>query len=439
MALIRSKPRRTKHGDEIDADILLIEDQRSLAEMAAKMLHERWGCRVLIATDMAQVKTILAQNQRQFFLAISDLNLPDAPQGEVVDVLIAAQLKVIAMTGMFDAALHDRIMSKGVIDYVLKDSINAYQYIVDLVGRLYRNLSTKVLVVDDSASFRGLAESMLKVQGMQVLQASDGVAGLALLEQHRDIKLVLVDHEMPNMDGFNFLFHVRRKWPKDRLAVIGLAGSGNPKLSAQFLKLGANDFLFKTCSYDELVCRIRQNLEMQESIEAVRFVANHDYLTGLLNRRAFFEQGEKYYAAQLKAAKPVAVAVMDIDFFKKINDQYGHDGGDEALRHLAILIKEHFTTQLVARAGGEEFFILFDEAKDALSQCEAFRIKVARSHVNFADTVIAFTLSIGLCIAPGTELDAQLKCADENLYLAKQGGRNRTLLTDSTILPRTPL
>ena len=439
MALIRSKPRRVITGEEIAVDILLVEDQRSLAEMAAKMLHERWGCRVLIATNLAQVKTILAQNKRDFFLAVSDLNLPDAPNGEVVDVLIAAKLKVIAMTGMFDAGLHDRMLSKGVIDYVLKDSINAYEYIVDLVGRLHRNLSTKVLVVDDSASFRTLAEGMLKVQGMQVVLANDGVEGLAMLEQHRDIKLVLVDHEMPNMDGFNFLFHVRRTWPKDRLAVIGLSGSGNPKLSAQFLKLGVNDFLFKTCSYDELVCRIRQNLEMQESIEAVRYAANHDYLTGLINRRAFFEQGEQHCASHIKAGKSVAVAVMDIDFFKKINDQYGHDGGDEALRHLAVLIKEHFSTQLVARVGGEEFFILFEEPKDALSQCEAFRIKVARSHVTFGQGVIAYTLSIGLCIAQGVELDAQLKCADENLYRAKQAGRNRTVLSDATAVPTNHL
>lgn len=439
MTLIRSKVRRSRSGDEIDADILLVEDQRSLAEMAARMLHERWGCRVLIATDLAQVRAIIAQNKRRFFLAISDLNLPDAPHGEVVDVLIAAQFRVVAMTGMFDAALHDRIMAKGVIDYVLKDSINAYEYIVELVGRLYRNLSTKVLVVDDSASFRSLAANMLVVQGMQVELACDGVEGLALLEQHRDIKLVLVDHEMPNMDGFNFLFHVRRKWPKDRLAVIGMAGSGNPKLSAQFLKLGANDFLFKTCSYDEMVCRIRQNLEMHESIEAVRHVANHDYLTGLLNRRAFFAQGEPLHSALLKSGKPVAAAVMDIDFFKKINDQYGHDGGDEALRHLAGILREHFATQLVARAGGEEFFLLFDDADTALAQCEAFRIKVARSHVSFSDTLIAYTMSIGLSIGQGDCLDAQLKYADENLYRAKQGGRNRTVLSDAALPPAAPL
>jgi diguanylate cyclase (GGDEF)-like protein len=303
---------------------------------------------------------------------------------------------------------------------------------------LHRNLSTKVLLVDDSLSFRSMVESMLKVQGMKVVTANDGVEGLAMLEQHRDIKLVLVDHEMPNMDGFNFLFHVRRKWPKDRLAVIGMAGSGDPKLSAQFLKLGANDFLFKTSSYDEMVCRIRQNLEMHESIEAVRYIANHDYLTGLLNRRAFFEQGEKRYAALLKSGKPVATALMDIDFFKKINDQYGHDGGDEALRHLAALLKEHFAAQLVARAGGEEFFLLFDEAGSAFVQCEAFRIKVEHSQVSFGEIVFAFTMSIGLSIGQGGNLDAQLKSADENLYRAKQSGRNQTVLGEVGREPTAP-
>lgn len=150
MTVIRTQTREASAGI---GEILLVEDQIALAQMAAKMLHEHWGCRVLIATNLAQVRAILAQGNHQFFLVVSDLNLPDAPHGEVIDVLIDAKLRVIAMTGMFDPALHDRIMSKGVIDYVLKDSINAYKYIVELVGRLHRNMRTKVLVVDASDAF----------------------------------------------------------------------------------------------------------------------------------------------------------------------------------------------------------------------------------------------------------------------------------------------
>lgn len=441
MTIVRTQSRKSGKPSEASRQILLVEDQRSLAQMAAKMLYDRWGCHVLIATNLAHVRTILAQGEQQFFAAVSDLNLPDAPNGEVIDELIAARIPVIAMTGMLDEAMHDKIMSKGVVDYVLKDSINSYEYIVDLVGRLFKNVHTKILVVDDSETFCTMLTGMLQIQGLQVLTANDGAAGLKLLEQQRDIKLVLLDYEMPTMDGFDFLLHVRRRLGKDRLAVIGMAGSGNKRMSAQFLKLGANDFIAKPFTYEELVCRVSQNLEMQENLEAIRYVAYHDYLTGLLNRRAFFEQGGKLFGDLSKAGRPLAVAVMDIDFFKKINDSYGHDGGDVALRHFAGLLTshfkkdlvarldQHFKPDLVARFGGEEFALLITDPDQAAAQCEAFRQHVEQSSVKFGDTVITFTVSIGIACQLQPNLEAMLRQADENLYKAKETGRNCIVLT----------
>lgn len=429
MAIIRTNSRKPNKSIGMDYEILIVEDQRSLAQMAAKMLHDRWGCRVLIATTLAQVRTIISQKQHHFFVAVSDLNLPDAPNGEIIDELIAAGIPVIAMTGMLDESMHEKIMAKGVVDYVLKNSINAYEYVVELVGRLFRNVHTKILVIDDSETFCTVVKGMLQIQCLQVVTAGDGVEGFALLEEQRDIKLVLLDHEMPNMNGFDFLSQVRRKQGKDRLAVIGMAGARNSRMSAQFLKLGANDFIEKPFTYEELICRVSQNLEMQENLEAIRHVAYHDYLTGMLNRRAFFEQAGMQFDENLKAGKSQAVAMMDIDLFKKINDHYGHEGGDVALKHFAALLSGHFEEDLVARVGGEEFSLLFADAKNAAAQCEAFRLCVEKSPVKFGKVVIAFTISIGIASQPQARLDEMLKQADENLYKAKETGRNRIVLT----------
>ncbi|OGT22206.1 MAG: hypothetical protein A2342_09430 [Gallionellales bacterium RIFOXYB12_FULL_54_9] len=424
MTIVRVHSRKAVGVFGSDLEILLIEDQRSLAQMAAKMLHQRWGCHVLIAENLAQVRTIIAENKHRFFVAVSDLNLPDAPHGEVIDVLVSAKIQVIAMTGMYDEEMHARIMSRGVIDYVLKDSVNSYEYIVELVGRLFKNRQIKVLVVDDSESLRSLLVNMLQTQGLQVMTACNGVEGLAVLEREQGISLVLLDHEMPVMDGFILLSQLRRKWPRDRLAVIGMSGTSDPRMSAQFLKLGANDYMHKPFGYEELVCRVTQNLEMQESIEAVRYVAYHDYLTGLYNRRAFFEQGVKLFAETQTAGKPLLAAVMDIDFFKKINDTYGHDGGDVVLKHFSALLGDHFKSQLVARVGGEEFFLLFTDVDQAATLCESFRQRVAQSTLKFKEFVISFTISIGLTRILPASLDEMLKIADENLYIAKESGRN---------------
>lgn len=429
MTIIRARKRKLNNADKIEGEILLVEDQRSLAEMTAKMLYERWGCRVLIATSLRQVHAILAQNQHHFFVAVSDLNLPDATQGEVIDVLLAANIRVIAMTGMFDEELRDRILKKGVIDYVLKDSINSYEYIVELVGRLHRNMRTKVMVVDDTETFCSMMASMLRVQGLQVVTANDGLQALAMLEQHSDIKLVLLDYAMPNMDGFVFLMQVRRKLGKESLAVIGMAQSGN--MSAQFLKLGANDFISKPFNYEELVCRVSQNLGMQESLEAIRYVAYHDYLTALMNRRAFFEQGEKLFDEAYEANRTMAAIIMDIDFFKKINDAYGHDAGDEVLKHFSELLRAHFKQNLVARIGGEEFAILLSDAASAAEQCESFRLLVSHSKVHSAEYTISYSVSIGLTCGRRSDLEMMLKHADEALYQAKAGGRNCVVVRES--------
>jgi diguanylate cyclase (GGDEF)-like protein len=414
--------------ERIDADILLVEDDRALALMAAKMLHERWGCRVLIATTLAQVQTIIAQGQRHFFLAVSDLNLPDAANGEVIDALLAAGLPTIAVTGSFDRGLLDRIMGKGVIDYVLKNSINAYEYIVELVGRLYRNTHIKALVIDDDEGFRLLLRHMLGLQRLQVVTASGGQEALALLERDDDIKLVLVDYLMAQMDGIRFVAEARRRLSKDRLAVIGISGVEDPTVAAQFLKQGANDFIAKPFTYEELVCRISHNLQMLESIEAVRYIAYHDYLTGQLNRRAFFEEGGKRHAQALKEGDAAAVAMLDIDFFKKINDTHSHDAGDAVLRHFSTLLDAYFGGELVGRLGGEEFALLVADGAQAAARCEAFCRAVAQSPAMFDDQPIPFTVSIGLSRRLQADLEASLRLADEQLYLAKQQGRNRVIV-----------
>lgn len=428
MTKTRTTSRPSLPAGSSDFHVLLVEDQRALAQMAAKMLFDRWGCHVLIAMNLAQVNAIIAEKKYPFFVAVSDLNLPDAPRGEVIDALVNAKIPVIAMTGMFDAQLHERIMNCGVIDYVLKNSINSYEYIVELVGRLFKNRGRRVLVVDDSQSMRAIVTGMLNTQGFDVLTACDGEEALAVLLEHKDIKLVLLDHEMPVMDGFNFLLAVRRKIAKDRLAIIGMSGSNNPRMSAQFLKLGANDFICKPFGYEELACRVNQNLEMQESLESVRYIAYHDYLTALFNRRAFFEQGSVLFEAAVSAGTPLAAAVMDIDFFKKINDVYGHDGGDVVLKHFATLLSAHFNVELVARVGGEEFFILFVNADEAYARCEAFRVKVEQSAAMFGKTAVNYTVSIGITRLVSQSLDHMLKLADDNLYKAKESGRNRIIL-----------
>jgi diguanylate cyclase (GGDEF)-like protein len=413
----------------IGRDVLLIEDQRALADLVSEMLRDRWGCRVVVAHCLAEVKAILTEQQHNdFFVAVSDLNLPDAPNGEVINTLIAAKLPTIAVTGQYDRNLLDRILDKGVIDYVLKDSINSYEYVIDLIGRIFRNSLTKVLLVEDATSTRQLYRRMLEVQRLNVLEAADGETALAQLKQYPDIKLVLLDYALPGMSGHDVLAAIRRKFPKDQLAVIGISGTGERDVYSQFLRLGANDFLAKPFSYEALVNRVSHALQMQEMLESFRFIAYHDHLAGLLNRRAFFEQGGKLYEQFCKEKRPLLVAMLDIDHFKRINDRYDHHGGDEVLQQFAKMLEKTFHLDLVARIGGEEFAMLTIDSPKTRERFDAFRKQVEATVVSVGEESLQFTVSIGLAQSMQGSLDAMIAEADKALYAAKASGRNRVVM-----------
>lgn len=423
---VSSQPQRMK----IDRPVLVIEDQRALSQITETLLRTEWDCEVKIAASLSEARQLLEVQGSEFMAAICDLNLPDAPYGEVIDLVGEYGVPAIALTGAFGEDLREMVVKKGVVDYVLKEGINSYQYVVGLVGRLYKNASIKTLIVDDSLSARAVLKHMLNAQRLNVFLAEDGEQALKVLEQNPDIKLVLVDYNMPRMDGFAFTLEARKIMGKDRLAIIGLSGENNGTISARFLKNGANDFISKPYSYEELVCRVTQNLEMLEQIESIWNIANRDYLTGMYNRRFFFDEGSDIHEHAQENKLDLFVAMMDIDHFKKVNDTYGHDCGDFVLKHFAMQLFAHFPNDLVARLGGEEFAILISgEGKQSVTErLSNFLKHIERETVHFREFDIEFTVSIGGSSDLQENLDRMLKKADSNLYQAKKEGRNKLVV-----------
>ncbi|MFZ5484439.1 MAG: GGDEF domain-containing response regulator [Pseudomonadota bacterium] len=420
---------RRQPRDQIGLPVLLVEDQRALAMLLHRMLQDRWGCTVHICASLAEVRASLAEGH-PYLVALCDLNLPDAEHGEVIDVVSQAGLPVIAMTAAFGDELREAILKKGVVDYVLKESINAFAYVCELVGRLAKNRGIKVLAVDDSPSIRALLKHALEMYGLDVLVARDGSEGLALLHQHPDLRVMLVDYHMPVMDGFSLTTEARKLRGKDSLAIIGISGNEDPMCSARFLKNGANDFIHKPFHFEEVICRVNQNLEMLELIETNRQAAHVDFLTGLRNRRHFFHAGRDRFEQARQAGMPVQVAMLDIDHFKQVNDQFGHEGGDQVLKAIARGLEEGFADQWPARLGGEEFAILFtgiapETTRDRLEQ---LRQRIAGLAVETTAGPARVTLSIGLAQEATGPLDDWVRCADTALYQAKQAGRDRLVL-----------
>lgn len=409
--------------------ILIVEDQESSAVVLKEKILKEWNVDVHIAGTLADAKELLKRHRREYLLAICDLNLPDAPDGQILDLMDKAEVKSIALTGAFGPKTRESLNKQLLVDYVLKDAVNSLNYIVNLVGRIYKNQFIKVLIADDSMSALAILKDKMVLLNFQVFTAENGADALQILEQNQDLRLVLTDYEMPQMDGFEFTVKARELLKKDQLAIIGLSSSSQADLGSTFIKSGANDFLAKPYSFEELFSRINMNIDSLEHLDFINELANKDTLTKLYNRRYFFADGFKIFSEAYLTDNKYTVAMFDVDFFKKINDTYGHDAGDEVLIRLSSLLNEKLGSHLIARIGGEEFAaVIKSGGSDAdVKLLEGFRQAVYDMIIPWSGDDIRITVSVGAVTGLNEGLDQMLKTADMNLYKAKRTGRNQVI------------
>ncbi len=412
--------------------ILIVEDSKMFTHILSINIKEGTDFEVVIAESYAELVDLIESKKYTFFASLLDLNLPDAPDGEVIDYVLAQGIPAIVFTGKFEDELRNIMMSKGIVDYVLKEEPSSIEYIVSLIKQMNKNTSIKTLVVDDSKVARKYIVRLLKTHRFIVLEAENGEQALEQLNNNSDIRLIITDFNMPKMDGLELTKNIRNIYNKKDLAIIGMSTYGNNLLSARFLKIGGSDFITKPFLEEEFFCRVNQNMELLEHIRELKYIATRDYLTGLYNRRHFFEVGEKMFNRATKAQKNIAVGIIDIDFFKSVNDTYGHDVGDIVLKRMGELLASSFRpNDLVARMGGEEFcFLLPNVSNDEASVAfERLRSKVEQDIIVLQDqTPLKITVSIGVRTTFEKNLEIALSKADKLLYEAKSNGRNQVVL-----------
>jgi diguanylate cyclase (GGDEF)-like protein len=411
--------------------ILVVEDSRTFGSMVKKRLEARLDVEVVWLQNFADAKALLAENPTQFRVAVCDLTLPDAPNGEIVDLTTSLDIATVVLTASFDEVQRERMWSKKVCDYVLKRGPHDMEYVVSLVRRLSLNPAIKVMVVYDSKVLREHVVELLRVHRYEVIEAVDGLDAIEVLKNNPDVRMVVTDYAMPRMDGLELSELIRRNVPKDELCIIGVSAVGDNRLAAMFIKNGANDFIFSPFQSEEFYCRVTQNIELLEKIEAIRYSATRDYLTGLYNRRHFFEVGHTLFANARRVNVPIALAMVDLDHFKSVNDTYGHDIGDEVLRTAANALRQRVReADLLARFGGEEFCIMATNIDENQSQVlfDEMRAMLSEIDIPVDNEIIHVTASFGVCAGVRDSLEEMIKVADEQLYNAKEAGRNRVIV-----------
>lgn len=407
--------------------ILLVENSRTFTTMLREAIEQRLELPVSVASSLAEAGELL-DRESGWFLVLTGLVLADGDRDQVVSYFVDRGLPTIVVSGVYDEDLRKRVLQQQIIDYVLKNTPGSVDYLVWLVQRMDRNRRIAALVVDDSPSARAYAAALLSMYGYQVIEAADGSAALRAIEADPAIRLVIVDQEMPGMEGVELTRRLRALRARDKVAVIGISGNSDPSLIPRFLKNGANDFLRKPFSREEFFCRVSQNVDQLELIGTLQDLATRDFLTGLPNRRSFLEQSQRQLASA--GTGDVSVAMVDIDHFKHINDSLGHEAGDQAIRAVAGVLQAHTRGHdISARFGGEEFCLLVAgmSASESTRHFEQLREAIAGLHLQFAERSLRMTVSIGVCRMPlrAGALHQLITEADRQLYLAKAAGRNR--------------
>ncbi len=409
--------------------ILVVEDSEVVVRVMRHLMVQYPHYQTLFAANMQQAQEVIEQNSQDIFAALVDLNLPDAPNGEIVDFILAQKIPAIVLTGSYDENNREQLFSKGIVDYVTKEGRYAYNKAVDIIQRLEKNEQIKVLVVDDSDASRKHMCNLFRQHLFQVVEAKDGVDAIKVLLDNSDVKLLITDYNMPRMDGVDLVKNLRIKYDKTDVIMIGVSGESIEALSAKFIKHGANDFLRKPFHPEEFYCRIIHNLEYLELVEQLTRATQRDHLTGLFHRHHFFNEAREVYRNAQEKSLPLALAVINLDNFRSLNEQYGHEWGDVALKHVAHCMNNMLERFLICRADADDFFVLLPGLDNERAVALVSRVRQLLSSeectINGEAKRLSFTAGVTNYMTDG--VDQQIKNATHLLRLGKEAGGNMVL------------
>jgi two-component system cell cycle response regulator len=297
----------------------------------------------------------------------------------------------------------------------------------------------RVLIVDDRPASHERVAGMLAAEQAVDVEADPSQALFRAADG--DYDLLIVSLELENYDALRLCSQVRSLDRTRSLPILAITEPDNSARMVRGLEIGVNDYLLRPIDKNELLARARSQVRKRRYTERLRDnvqlsieMAITDALTGLFNRRYMESHLGTLIEQSIGRGKPLATLVLDIDHFKSINDEYGHDAGDDVLRDFAMRIKRSIRgIDLACRYGGEEFVIVMPETDAAVAAMVAERLRRRIAAEPFAiqkgSGSIPVTISIGIAALRGKEDDAAklLKRADEALYRAKRDGRNRVV------------
>lgn len=411
----------------MNKNVLIIDDSAFILSVVEKALRKGIpNLTIYTAASFSEAEAILGTVF--FHAAVVDVVLPDAPDGDAIDLTLSHEIPTIVLTGNSSSELQRLILDKNIIDFILKNNSSNISYVVFAIKRILENYSTNVLVVDDAKSMRNLVSKLLRKLHLNVFEAEDPVQALALMEE-QDCKfsMVITDYEMPNMDGLEFTLRLRQNYRKDILSIIALSAADVPGLSAKFLRHGASDFLQKPFDQEDLFVRINSNLELLDMFEYEREMSIKDRATLLHSRQYLYERFPYVVQTIDKNNTLLGFALIDIDNLRDINDEYGFDAGDAVIMRLAEHLHEcSMPDAIISRFSGQVFAILteVEEEEFFMRSLENIRHIVEHEKLEYKKSIISTTVSIGAYCGAKESSQEVTYWAEDYVRMAKSHGRN---------------
>lgn len=292
-----------------------------------------------------------------------------------------------------------------------------------------------ILIVDDEKSNRRILKNLLQEQA-KIIFAKNGHQAIELANKHRP-DLILMDVLMPEFSGFDVIDVLKNNNQTMHIAVIFITGLTNSDDEAQGFSLGCCDYIYKPFKSNVVIARVMMHLELIRQRKILNDIAHVDALTGVSNRRKMDEVLADEILANNRNKTTLVIAMLDIDFFKPYNDNYGHGAGDIALRQVGDILRDSCKRprDFVARYGGEEFVVVLPDStlEGASLVLEGIIESIREKEIThqYSDVASVLTISIGAIVlddCPNCNVDNVLKKADQLLYQAKGNGRNQLMI-----------
>lgn len=419
--------------------VLLIEPTKLYQQIIYQMLG---NCDIHVTAVSTGTDGITHAKQDNYDFMLVSKNLPDMQAYEFSQIIseihsLSGNTTLVMLTADDIAVSRDEATRAGFSDALPKDNFDdLYNGLLKLAGQTSQASHNKILYIEDSKSVAQLTIAILESQQIEVDHFTNGEHAMQSFKDN-DYDLVISDVFIEgNLTGADIVELIRKSGAvKSRTPILAVSGQNDTNMRIEVLKKGANDFITKPIQADEFSARVNNLVSIKKLFDTVEIqqkklfdMAMTDQLTKLYNRHSLTEMAPKYISESRRHNYDLSLLIIDLDHFKKINDNHGHAKGDIVLSQVGRLLNELCRKEdFAARFGGEEFVMLLShcDLQNAADKAEVIRKEIEALH----PAGLTVTSSIGVASSSqGNDLDFEqlFEIADKAVYMAKENGRNQT-------------